>query len=58
MPARAAFKQADATRALKAAVAAGLNPSGYRIYPATGEIEVLFGRDARTANVLDGMFGE
>ena len=30
-PRRASFKQADAARALRAAVAAGLEPSGYTI---------------------------
>lgn len=38
---RASFKQADATRALKGAVAAGLKPTGYRIDP-TGAIVVMF----------------
>lgn len=38
---RSTFRQVDATRALKAAVAAGLKPSGYRVDP-TGAIEVLF----------------
>jgi hypothetical protein len=37
-----AFKQADATKALKAAVAAGLKPSGYTI-GADGAIHVTFG---------------
>ncbi|OQW45371.1 MAG: hypothetical protein A4S16_13535 [Proteobacteria bacterium SG_bin6] len=37
----ARFKQGDATRALRAAVAAGLKPSGCRIEP-TGAIVVLF----------------
>jgi len=37
---RASFKQADATRALRAAVAAGLRPSGYKIDP-TGAIVVM-----------------
>lgn len=41
---RASFKQSDATRALKAAVAAGLKPTGFRLNP-TGAIEVLFGTD-------------
>ena len=38
---RATFKQADATRALRAAVAAGLKPSGYKI-DTTGAIHVSF----------------
>lgn len=33
MTAAARFKQADATRALKAAVQAGLKPRGYRVEP-------------------------
>ena len=45
MSRRAAFKQADLTRALRAAKAAGLKPSGYRINPVTGEIEVQLGND-------------
>ncbi|WP_277970460.1 hypothetical protein [Sphingomonas echinoides] len=52
----AAFKQADVTRALRGAVAAGLKPSGYRVAP-DGTIYVEFGKDASTGNVLDGMFG-
>lgn len=50
----ARFKQADATRALRAAVAAGLKPSGYKIDPA-GAIVVMFG-DAlapKAANSFD-----
>lgn len=38
---RATFKQADATRALRAAVNAGLKPSGYKI-DAAGVIHVTF----------------
>ncbi len=38
----ARFKQADATRALRAAVAAGMKPSGYKI-DAMGAIHVTFG---------------
>ncbi|EPR08443.1 hypothetical protein M527_09850 [Sphingobium indicum IP26] len=52
MSTRAArFKQADATRALRAAVAAGLKPSGYRIDPA-GAIVVMFadGAPRKAAN--------
>ena len=39
---RATFRQADATKALRAAVAAGLFPTGYRIDPITGAIAVQF----------------
>jgi hypothetical protein len=43
MTSRAArFKQSDLTRALRAAVAAGMKPSGYRI-DASGEIHVTLG---------------
>jgi hypothetical protein len=38
---RAPFKQADATRALRAAIAAGLKPSGCTIAP-DGSIKVDF----------------
>lgn len=38
-PAR--FKQADATRALRAAIEVGLKPCGYKIDP-TGAIVVMF----------------
>jgi hypothetical protein len=38
---RATFKQSDAARALRAAVAAGLKPSGYKI-DAAGTIHVTF----------------
>lgn len=48
---RATFKQADLTRALRGAVAAGLKPSGYRIDPA-GSIVVMFadGTTPKAAN--------
>lgn len=39
---RSAFKQAEATKALKAASRAGLTPSGYEITP-DGTIRVMFG---------------
>lgn len=41
MQRRAAFRQADATRALRAAIAAGLKPSGCTIAP-DGSIKVDF----------------
>ena len=56
MARRSTFKQADVTRALRGAVAAGLKPSGVRI-DANGAIKVQIGKDAGTINVLDGMFG-
>ena len=52
-PAR--FKQADVTKALKAATAAGLKPSGCKIDP-TGAIIVMLGNDngkSATANPWD-----
>lgn len=50
----ARFKQADATRALRAAVQAGLKPSGYKIDP-SGAIVVMFGDGApsRSENPWD-----
>lgn len=54
---RANFKQADATRALKAAAAAGLKPTGYRVEPG-GAIIVMFGdAAARSANSFDDIQG-
>ena len=40
----ATFKQTDVTRALKAAVAAGLHVTGFKIDPQTGKIEVVTGK--------------
>lgn len=42
---RSAFKQAEATKALRAASRAGLEPSGYEIAP-DGTIRVMFGSGA------------
>lgn len=49
MTRRANFKQADLTKALKGAVAAGLELRGCRINPNTGEIEMQFGNDNASA---------
>jgi hypothetical protein len=46
---RASFKQADLTRALRGARAAGMEPHGCRINPVTGEIEVHFSNDSTSA---------
>ena len=57
MSRRSAFKQADATRALRAAVAAGLKPTGFRLDP-TGAIEVMFGEErTKSANTFDEVQG-
>lgn len=59
MPARrATFKQADLTRALRGAQAAGMVPSGCRINPHTGEIEMQFGSSAvASGNSFDNLMG-
>lgn len=50
---RASFKQADAARALRAAVAAGLKPSGYTI-ALDGSIHVDLSSEAiGTGNSID-----
>lgn len=55
---RAHFRQSDATKALKAAVAAGLRPSGYCIDPITGRIDVTFDQEpARPSNSFDAIQG-
>lgn len=48
MTARAAFKQAEVTKAIKGVVAAGMKPSGIRIDP-TGAIVVMFGEGSPKA---------
>lgn len=55
---RASFRQADATKALRAALAAGLYPTGYRIDPLTGAIVVQFGESSSEAsNSFDALIG-
>jgi hypothetical protein len=55
---RSAFRQPDATKALKAAVAAGLKPSGYTINP-DGSIHVDFGEaQAGSKNPLDRLLAQ
>lgn len=50
---RASFRQADAARALRAAIAAGLRPSGYTI-ATDGSISVMLeGGSAITDNSFD-----
>ena len=49
---RSAFKQADAARALRAAVAAGLKPSGYSIAP-DGSIHVELNGAVPSGNSFD-----
>lgn len=51
------FKQADATRALRAAAAAGMKPSGIKITP-SGEIVVMFSDDTSgRRNSFDELIG-
>ena len=58
MTVRASFKQADATRALRAAVSAGLKPNGYTI-GADGSITVLLGDAAGISqNSFDRLMGQ
>lgn len=55
---RANFKQADLTRALRGARAAGMEPRGCRINPLTGEIEMQFGSvTSDTNNSFDRLLG-
>jgi hypothetical protein len=55
---RASFKQADAARALRAAVAAGLRPNGYTI-GIDGSITVSLGdTDAVSGNSFDQIMGQ
>lgn len=58
MSKRASFKQADLTRALRGVRAAGVEPRSCRINPATGEIEMQFGRDiSASVNSFDSIIG-
>lgn len=52
MARHSAFRQAEATKALRAASRAGLTPSGYEIAP-DGTIRVLFGGAAASGNSFD-----
>lgn len=55
---RATFKQADLTRALRGARAAGMELRGCRINPQTGEIELDFGGAATSgSNSFDRLIG-
>ena len=54
----ARFKQADVTRALRGANAAGMKPSGYKITP-SGEIVVMLGDDtSEPRNSFDTLMGK
>jgi hypothetical protein len=58
MSTRASFKQADAARALRAAISAGLMPSGYTI-ATDGSITVNLeeGRSTSSGNTFDKLIG-
>jgi hypothetical protein len=52
------FRQQDVTKALRAAVAAGLRVAGVKINSHTGEIELVFGESSsgkREANEWDSI---
>jgi hypothetical protein len=49
-----AFKQRDLTRAIKAALAAGLRVAGAKINPQTGEITVVTGESAGQDSAQEG----
>ena len=54
---RTPFRQADIARALKGVADAGLKPSGCRVDPTTGAIEIMFGSEAtsNSANSFDAI---
>ena len=60
MPRAASFKQADITRALQGALKLGLKPSGYRIDPITGAIDVRLDEEpaSRRGNGFDAIMGK
>ena len=47
------FKQADLTKALRAAQSVGLHVAGFKIDPQTGKIEVVTGKPPEVSDDLD-----
>jgi hypothetical protein len=53
------FKQRDLTKALKAAAAAGLHVTGYKVDPQSGKIEVVTGNpEAQDSGASGGVRNE